>query len=85
MTHPCPQLPVVGVAEAERATGNDLDHPIDPFTPGVAVSGVDERGIFGPPAVDGVREGADFGDVDVRAPSQEPPTGMAHLVPARPV
>nr|WP_260463613.1 hypothetical protein [Streptomyces sp. TRM72054] len=71
---------VVGVAEAERVAGDELDHAVDPFAFGVAVSGVDERGDLGPPAVDGGGELADFGDVGVRAPGEELPAGVADVV-----
>lgn len=65
---------VVGVAEAECVAGDELDHAVDPLTLGVAVSGADERGDLGPPAVDGGGELADFGDGE---PGQDVGDGAA--------
>jgi hypothetical protein len=50
----CPQPLVVGVAEAERVAGDELDHAVDGFVRGVAVTGVEERGDLGPQRSTGV-------------------------------
>jgi hypothetical protein len=83
----CPQARLVVTQRAlvagcrrcgiRRVPGDELDHTVDPFALGVAVAGVDERGDLCPPAVDSGGEGTDVGDVAVRAPGEELPSGRA--------
>ncbi|MGE5763271.1 MAG: hypothetical protein ACM3ZF_05170 [Mycobacterium leprae] len=68
---------MVEVAETEAARVVSLISRFTPSVPALVIFGFEEAEHLGPPGVDGLRQGGEFGHVDPGAPGVEPVQAVA--------